>query len=160
MITGTVSDINSKSPPYSNEVKQGKHTAEEVTSMLSRPLYFFTTDFTCFGLSVDYDSVSCQSDAKLACLGSTMPTETYNSMLFVVECGEKHYVGHDVYHFSPPKTADEIIRLYACDDMPDITPKFTFLGFVEEDACRSLEGATYDPSFCSSDESSSIKDEL
>jgi len=160
VITGTVGDIKSKSSSFSHEVNQGKHTGEEVTSMLSRPLYFFTTDFACFGLSMDYDSFSCQSDAKLACLGSTMPTETLNSMLFVVECGDKHYVGHDAYHFSPKKIADEIIRLYACDSMPDITPKFTLLGFVEEDGCKRLEGATYDSSFCSSTKPSSIEDEL
>jgi hypothetical protein len=87
-------------------------------------------------------------------------------MLFVVECGSKHYVGHNVYHFSPKRSLDsDFIRLHVGEDMSDAFPKYTFLGFVAEDSCKKLENATYDKNFGNSPAftvkgSSSPKEEL
>jgi hypothetical protein len=165
MVTGSVHDIKSKSPLLMNDVAQKKYTAAQVKSMSSRSIYFLTTDFKTFGLSLDTSS-SLNSSVQQVCVGSTTPTNVNDSMLFVVECGSKHYVGHNVYQFSPKRSSDnDFIRLHVCEDMSDAFPRYTFLGFVAEDSCKKLENATYDknfgksPSFTVKD-SSSLKDEL
>lgn len=146
VITGSVYDIKSKSALLMNDVSQKKNTAEEVKSMPSRSIFFFTTDFSTFGLSLDS---SCNADSsQQVCVGSTTPTNAHDSMLFVVECGTKHYVGHDVYRLSPKRKTDtDFMRLHVCDDMPGVFPKYTFLGFVAEDSCKKLENSTFDKNY-------------
>lgn len=165
IVTGSVHDIKSKSPQLMNDITQKKFTAVQVKSMTARSIYFLTTDFKTFGLSLD-TSFHLKSSVQQVCVGSTTPTNVNDSMLFVVECGSKHYVGHNVYRFSPKRaTESDFIRLHVCEDMLDIFPKYTFLGFVAEDSCQKLENATYDknfgivPSFTVKD-SSSLKEEL
>jgi hypothetical protein len=68
MVTGSVHDIKSKSPLLMNDVTQKKYTAVQVKSMSSRSIYFLTTDFKTFGLSLDTSS-SLESSVQQVCVG-------------------------------------------------------------------------------------------
>jgi len=143
LMVDKLTDTDAHAREWVDEVEQGLYVNGDVQG---RFVDLYSQDAHSFGAELNASTTHHQY-GNVRCTGRTAPFDGLSGV-FAVRCGDTHYVGTDMYHFTPTDPASTAyVRPYRCLESSTVRPSWTLLGFFKPGDCNYLRNARYDASF-------------
>jgi hypothetical protein len=141
MITDQFLQIDARSRRWSDETMRNRLDLPDTAPRSREVRLYLSTSSSSSGTSsftVQVEPDQCSFQIPV-CVGATAPGPNNAVAYFAISCGDTdHYVGADLYHFSPPSPPN--VQSWSCGNSTDrdggtTEPSWKLLGYFQEGSC-------------------------